>query len=131
VRLGDASVQRGDPGEVRALHDFARCAGLGLASLSLEDLAESNLCLLFALSAWLHMADAGIGEACSSLLALRRALLEAVDLDTLQEPVPLLAGEPGTALSGLAIYLRGLMSRAAHQAGMPPEEVVEEALALL
>ena len=106
-------------------------AGLGLAELSPGDLVAGNLTLLFALSVWLRICDLGPVAACSGLVGLRRALLEASGLDEATEPVPLLAGDSRNALLGISVYLHGLVNRSVARAGIPPRAIVEEALELL
>jgi len=114
-----------------AARAFARQAGLGLAGLARGDLVEGNLTLLFALSAWLRLAGIGTVPACSSLLVLRRALVEVSGLDRESEPVPLLAGDSRSALVGLAIYLHDLIGRSASHAHSSMVTIVEEALEIL
>jgi hypothetical protein len=114
-----------------AMLEFAREAGLGLAQLGSCDLAEGNLSLVFALSAWLRFAGVGVPGACSGLLGLRRTLLEASSLDQHSEPIPLVAGDPRSALLSLATYVHGLIGRSARHAHKSTTSMVEEALALL
>jgi len=111
--------------------EFARQAGLGLATLTCSDIAEGNLTLPLALSAWLRITRIGVVGACSSLLGLRAALLEASGLDRDTEPVPLLTRDPQRALIGHATYVRGLIFRSAAHADRPTSALVEEALELL
>ena len=114
-----------------AARAFARQAGLGLAGLARGDLVEGNLTLLFALSAWLRLAGIGTVPACSSLLVLRRALVEVSGLDRGSEPVPLLARDSRAALASLAIYLHGLIERSATHAHTSTVTIVEEVLEIL
>jgi len=114
-----------------AARDFAREAAFGLAVLSPGDLVAGNLTMIFALSAWLRICDTGPVPACSGLLSLRRALLEASGLDEATEPVPLLAGNPRNALLGLSVYLHGLICRSAARTHKPTQSIVEEALEFL
>ncbi len=114
-----------------AAREFARQAGLGLAGLVRGDLVEGNLTLVFALSAWLRVVGIGTVPACSSLLALRQALLEVSGLDRGSEPVPLLARDSRAALASLAIYLHGLIERSATHAHTSTVTIVDEALEVL
>jgi hypothetical protein len=127
MRPRERSVLRDEPGG-GPVSRFACSAGRGLAALEVDDLREGNLSLVFSLSAWLRTSGAGIGEALSALLDLRSALLEVAALDRASEPIPLIAGEPRTALLSLATYLHGLIVRAARISGAGSEAVVERAL---
>jgi len=131
VRLFEMPVLETAEERQDAAREFAFQAGLGLAELVPTDLVGGNLTLVFALSAWLRMSGMEPLGACSSLLALRRALVEASGLDQATEPVPLLAGDPRSALLNLSVYLHGLICRAASCAGSPTVTVVQEALSLL
>lgn len=103
----------------------------GLASLRPEDLAEGNLTLELGLSLWLRRSGASLGEAVDAMLAVRQALVRAGDLDAGTEPVPLLAGDTRRSALGLAVYIDGLVTRAAASAGLGRAAVVEQALATL
>lgn len=131
MRLTQMRLQDPAPDDEYAACEFARQAGRGLVQLLPGDLGRGNLTLLLALSAWLRIAGIGMLPACSSLIGLRRALLEVSGLDKDREPVPLLAGDPSVALVGLSIYLHGLITRAAQHAHDSTGAVVEEALELL
>ena len=120
-----------DGDDADAVKDFARLAGVGLARLEPDDLFEGSLVLVFAMSAWLRSARTSVAGACTALLRLRQILLEASTLDRRSEPVPLLAGEPRTAVLGLATYLHGLICRAAGPDGASRSSLVDEALNLL
>jgi len=124
-----AEEQRLEEGD--GAREFARCAGLGLAGYEVCDLAGGNLTLIFALSAWLRSSRIGTLDACSSMLGLRGALLEASELDSPSEPVPLLAGDARNALISLSIYVHGLICRSANYSRRSPAALVEEALQLL
>jgi hypothetical protein len=87
--------------------------------------------VLFALSAWLRIVGIGTVPASSSLLALRRVLIEASGLDRGSEPVPLLAGDSRLAPASLAIYLHGLIERSATHAHTSAVTIIEEALEIV
>jgi hypothetical protein len=118
-------------GEV--LTDVDRAAGLtrGIATLIPDDLCTGNLGLELGLSLWLQRADLALSDACSTLLTVRDALVETSDLDPDREPVPLLAGDDRTATLGLAIYLHGLVDRAASHTRRSRSAVAEAAIAAL
>lgn len=111
--------------------EFAYEAALGLAEFTSEDLAAGNLTLVFALSAWLRTSRIGVVHACSSLLALRVALLEVSGLEKASEPIPLLAGDPKSSLTTLAFCVHGLVHRAVAHTERTAEVLVEEAIELL
>jgi len=111
--------------------DFAPVAARGIAVLAPEDLTRGNLTLELGLSLWMHRSGTGLAGVRAGLLGVRAALLEASGLEQATEPVPLLAGEPRTAVLSLAIYLDGLVERAARRAGLSRTEMVEAALACL
>ena len=111
-----------DPETVR---EFARHAGLGLSGYDACDLAAGNLTLIFALSAWTRSSGMGTLGACSSLLRLRAAILEASGLDPVSEPVPLLSGDAPCALISLSIYMHGLICRASVHSGHSRAEIVD------
>jgi hypothetical protein len=110
---------------------FAPLAARGIAGLSPEDLTRGNLTLELGLSLWMHRTGTDLAEVTSALLTVRDSLLEASELDRTSEPVPLLAGDAKTAALALAIYLDGLIDRAAHRSGTTRDAAVDAALALI
>ncbi len=116
-----------------ALTDVDRAVGLtrGIATLIPDDLCTGNLGLELGLSLWMRRADLAVADACSILLTVRDALVAASGLDPDHEPIPLLAGDDRTATLGLAIYLHGLVDRAASHTGRSRHTVAEEAVAAL
>jgi hypothetical protein len=110
---------------------FAPLAARGIAGLVPEDLTRGNLTLELGLSLWMHRTGTDLAEVTSALLAVRDALLGAAGLDRTSEPVPLLAGDAKTAALALAIYLDGLIDRAARRAETTRDAVVDAALALI
>jgi hypothetical protein len=117
---GEESVER-----------FVTEAAHGLATLEREDLAPGNLTVALGLSLWMRRAGIGSRRARSALLALRHALLEASGLDERTEPVPLVVADPGAAAISLAVYLDGLLRRAAATTHTARTEMAERAAALL
>jgi hypothetical protein len=111
--------------------ELAPLLARGLAILELEDLTEGNLTLELGLSLWMRRTNSDLYAVLEALMALRDVLLEASGMDRRTEPVPLLAGDCRTAVLGLAIYIRGLVMRAANATSSSRREVVEEALAIL
>ncbi|MHB1584708.1 MAG: hypothetical protein ACYCU7_09385 [Acidimicrobiales bacterium] len=107
---------------------FAPLVARGLASLDPDDLAEGNLTLQLDLSTWLRRSGLDLTDAVQAMLDVRDALVDVGRLDARTEPVPLLAGDARTAVLSLAIYLDGLVRRAAGAAGLSRRSVVEQAL---
>lgn len=111
--------------------DLATLLARGLVAMDHEDLAEGNLSLELGLTLWMSRSGTGVLALRSTLMALRRALLSASALDEDTEPVPLLAGDERTVVLHLAIYLHGLLDRAARSVPSTASSVAEEALARL
>lgn len=110
---------------------FLPAAARVLAVLEPEALHGPDLSLELGLSLWMRRTGTGLFGARSELMSLRRALLKTSTLDTATEPVPLMPGDPRTALLGLATYVHGLVLRAASAVGDDPRQVVERALTAL
>jgi hypothetical protein len=107
---------------------FAPLVARGLASLEPDDLADGNLTLELDMSTWLRRSGLDLTDAVQAMLDVRDALVDVGGLDARSEPVPLLAGDARTAVLSLAIYLDGLVRRAAGGAGLSRRSVVEQAL---
>ncbi len=97
----------------------------GLAVLTPEDLSAGCLTLPFGLSAWMKRAGVDLATAVEALLSLRSAIIIASGLDERCEPVPLVARDGRTAALSLAVYLDGLMGRAATSRGTTRQELAE------
>jgi hypothetical protein len=111
--------------------EFVPAMARGLAVLEPEDLEAGSLTLPLVLSLWMHRAGTDRRGAVDGLLALRGALVEAGGLDARSEPVPLRTDdEPATVVS-LALYVDGLLDRAATASASDRLEVAEEALDVL
>lgn len=110
---------------------FTPLMARGLASLEPEDLIEGSLALQLGMSAWLRRSSTDLTDAVQAMLDVRDALVEVSGLDATTEPVPLLVGDTRTAVLNLAIYLDGLVRRAASAAGVSRLSAVERALASL
>ncbi|MGA2520713.1 MAG: hypothetical protein ABSG81_07850 [Acidimicrobiales bacterium] len=115
----------------RSVERFVREALFGLATLDAEDRTPDNLSLPLGLSLWMRRGGVGVMGARAALLALRGALLEASGIDARREPVPLVVADPSTAAISLALYLDGLLERAAATRGVSREDMAERAVALL
>lgn len=110
---------------------FVAEAARGLAMLTPEDLEGGILTLPFGLSAWMKRGGVDMAGAVEGLLVLRSALLAASGLEAGCEPVPMLARDGRTALINLAVYLDGLMRRAARFARATRRDMAETAVAYL
>jgi hypothetical protein len=112
---------------------FMREVICGMASLRAEAAPprrDGDLSIPLGLSAWIVRASVDLPDAYDALLRLRRALIEAADLDRATEPVPLRLPDPKAALCSLGSYLYELVGRAARHAGTSPIELADRTLAL-
>jgi hypothetical protein len=105
------------------LHCVARLSGGGQVAASLS--------LSFGLSAWMKRFGLGLDETVDTILSLRTALLSVSGLDTASEPVPLRVADRVIFVLNLAVYLEGLLGRAARALGVSPGEAADAAVELL
>jgi hypothetical protein len=117
--------------EEESIERFAREAMLGLAVLEPDDLTPGNLTVRLGLSLWMRRGRIRVETARDAMLELRGALLEASGLDERTEPVPLLLADPVAAIVSLALYLEGLLQRAARMTATSRVEVARRALVLV
>jgi hypothetical protein len=117
--------------EEESIERFAREAMLGLAVLEPDDLTPGNLTVRLGLSLWMRRGRIRVETARDAMLELRGALLEASGLDARTEPVPLLLADPVAAIISLALYLEGLLQRAARMTATSRVEVATRALVLV
>jgi hypothetical protein len=117
--------------EEESIERFAREAMLGLAVLEPDDLTPGNLTVRLGLSLWMRRGRLRVETARDAMLELRGALLEASGLDARTEPVPLLLADPVAAIISLALYLEGLLQRAARMTATSRVEVATRALVLV
>jgi hypothetical protein len=87
-----------------------------------------SLTLLLTLSTWIRRTGLGVGDARDGLLGLRLHLLEVSGTDRTTEPVPLVVHDDRRAVVNLAVYMVGLIRRAAAAVGVDPSQIVEIAL---
>ncbi len=106
-------------------------AAHGVAGMLPEDLDPGNLTIPFGVSVWIKRSDIDLAGACDAMLQLRSAFLTVSGLDQRSEPVPLLGGDRRTSALNLAVYLDGLVDRAARSAGTTRAELARAALELL
>jgi len=119
---------RPESAEEESPQRFVHEAVLGLATLRAEDLAPGNLTVPLGLSLWMRRGGIGVMRARTALLALRDTVLHVSGLDARTEPVPLVVADPGAASISLALYLYGLLDRAAGAMCSSRLDVAERAL---
>lgn len=115
------------PMEVDFASDVVRC----IVCLSEEGPAAGSLSLPFGLTAWMKRYGLGVGDTIDAVLNLRAALLSAAGLDARSEPVPLRVADPVMFVLNLAVYLEGLLGRAARALGVSQGEAADAAVELL
>ena len=91
----------------------------------------ASLSLSFGLSAWMKRFGLGLDETVDTILSLRTALLSVSGLDAASEPVPLRVADRVILVLNLAVYLEGLLGRAARALGVSPGEAADAAVELL
>jgi hypothetical protein len=104
---------------------------LGLADLEAEDLTYGNLSVPLGLSLWMRRGRIRVETARDAMLKLRTALLRASGLDEKTEPVPLLVADPVAATISLALYMDGLLQRAARMTQSSRVDIATRALAFV
>ena len=102
-----------------------------LARVSDEGPIGVSLSLPFGLSASMRRHGLGLDETTSAIFALRGALLSIPGLDAASEPVPLRVPERVMFVLNLAVYLDGLLGRAAKVLGVSRGEAADVAVELL
>ena len=117
--------------EEQTIDRFAREAMLGLADLEPEDLSPGNLTVPLVLSLWMRRGRIRVETARDAMLQLRAALLEVSGLDERTEPVPLLVADPVAAVISLAMYMDGLLQRAARMTETSRRNMATRALAVV
>ena len=111
--------------------DFASEVLHCVARLSGGEQVAASLSLSFGLSAWMKRFGLGLDETVDTILSLRTALLSVSGLDTASEPVPLRVADRVILVLNLAVYLEGLLGRAARALGVSPGEAADAAVELL
>jgi hypothetical protein len=123
-------AQPDEVGEQRSTR-FAHEALHGLAVLGPEDHAAGNLSLPLGLSLWMRRGGLDVHGARHALLGLRAALLDAAGLDARTEPIPLQVADPVAAAISVAVYVDGLLTRAAGSVGTTRVDMAERAVGLM
>ncbi len=96
---------------------FAQALLRGLAELGPVAPFSGDLSLELGLSLWLRRSGTSVLRAREALVELRRAVLDACELDAASEPVPLVGRSPRADVVTLATYLAELLQRAAAVSG--------------
>jgi len=117
--------------EEESVERFVHEAMLGLADLEPEDLGHGNLTVPLGLSLWMRRGRVRVETARDAMLELRAAVLRASELDERTEPVPLLLADPVAATISLALYMDGLLQRAARANATSRAEMARRALELV
>lgn len=92
---------------------------------------EGSLGLCFGLSAWMKRYGVGLDETIDAMLRLRSALVSVSGIDATSEPVPLRVSDRSVFVLNLAVYLDGLLGRAAGVLEVTPGEAADAAVGLL
>jgi len=117
--------------EEESVERFVQEAMLGLADLEPEDLSHGNLTVPLGLSLWMRRGRIGVETARDAMLELRAAVLRASGLDERTEPVPLLVADTVAATISLALYMDGLLQRAARTNATSRAEMARRVLELV
>jgi hypothetical protein len=102
----------------------------GLADLGPVEPFSGDLSLELGISVWLRTSGTSLLEARSSLLDIRRVILEVCDLDPSTEPFPMVGRSPRSDVLNLVGYISELLRRASagmgHGLGAVIQRVVAE-----
>lgn len=113
------------------LTEFAGELACCLAGLCEGGPLEFSLSVPFGINASMKRHGLGLDEVVIAVLELRRALLALPGLDAVSEPVPLRVPDRAVFVLNLAVYLGGLLDRAAGVLGVSRGEAADAALELL
>jgi hypothetical protein len=108
--------------------EFSTLALRGLADMGAACDSEGEFYLDLGVSVWISRSGECLDDAVGVMLAMRTALIKASGLDPAAEPVPFWGADPRRDVLNLADYLRGLIGRAAREAGCGREAIVTRAL---
>ena len=103
----------------------------GLAEFGPVEPFSGDLSLELGISVWLRTSGTSLMAARSSLLEIRRVILEVCELDPATEPVPLVGRSPRSDVVNLVGYISELLRRASAGAGRGVGAVVEAVVAEL
>ncbi len=103
----------------------------GLAELGPVEQFSGDLSLELGISLWLRTSGTSLLEARSSLLEIRRLILDVSGLDPAIEPFPMVGRSPRSDVVNLVGYISELLRRASVGHGRGIEAVVEAVVARL
>ena len=103
----------------------------GLAELGPVEPFSGDLTLELGISVWLRTSGTSLLQARSSLLEIRRVILEVCALDPAIEPVPLVGRSPRSDVVNLVGYISELLRRASAGTGRAVGAIVEAVVAEL
>ena len=103
----------------------------GLAELGPVEPFSGDLSLELGISVWLRTSGTSLLEARSSLLEIRRIILEVCGLDPATEPFPMVGRSPRSDVLNLVGYVSDLLRRASAGLGRGVDAVVEAVVAEL
>jgi hypothetical protein len=103
----------------------------GLAQLGPVEPFSGDLSLELGISVWLRTSGTSLLQARSSLLEIRRVILEVCALDPATEPVPLIGRSPRSDVVNLVGYISELLRRASAGTGRAVGAVVAAVVAEL
>ena len=103
----------------------------GLAELGAVDPFSGDLSLELGISVWLRTSETSLFEARSSLLEIRRVILEVCGLDPSTEPFPMVGRSPRSDVLNLVGYISELLRRACAGMDRSVEAVIAAVVAQL
>jgi hypothetical protein len=103
----------------------------GLAELGPVEPFSGDLSLELGISLWLRTSGTSLLEARSSLLEIRRLILEVCGLDPSTEPFPMVGRSPRSDVLSLVGYISELLRRASAGSGRGVEAIVQTVVAEL
>jgi hypothetical protein len=103
----------------------------GLAELGPVEPFSGDLSLELGISVWLRTSGTSLLEARSSLLEIRRVILEVCELDPDTEPIPMVGRSPRSDVVNLVGYISELLRRASAGLGRELTSTVRAVVAAL
>jgi hypothetical protein len=110
---------------------FGQALLSGLAELGPVEPFSGDLSLELGISVWLRTSGTSLLEARSSLLEIRRVILDVCGLDPSTEPFPMVGRSPRSDVVTLVGYISELLRRASAGLGRGVEAVVQAVVAEL
>ena len=108
--------------------EFGPAVLRSLPALVPVGMIQADLALELGLSAHMQKSGTEVDDAIAQMWAIRQAVLEASDLDSSTEPIPLGGRSDRLGLLNLAIYLGNLIERAAVRQECDRQTIVIRAL---